>query len=467
VNESREAGHTPGPDRDAAIRMWHKHCGKFMSHLEIGPASCLIDAMLEFATIAGSEQYDAAERDGIQESRELVVDYERAIQSNAEAASATQAEVECERSGEAPSAHVGAHWCENQSFAARPSAPAREPLTRNEIRDAFKSCDGGTRLAAMLRDDVVIRDFIEACVGCARAVEAAHGITVTPSPAEGSAAAPAPVGGEAAASAGEAADAAKRLRLICRLLGIESAVPDGDDSLMGCLFPVLGMIRRNIEERFTAPPPPMGGEPVAWLYEHFMPLQGKPVNVCAQIERANMAENLSPWGRPGYDFGGTVTETPLYTSPMGGEPLREVLLQSRLYVEAASTYKGPDVHSVGDQEIREEANRLLSEIDAALAAAPMRGEPASAAIFLVATGEVHEGKETYTRHEGRPPPLCDFEGPLSTSPKGGAAEGLVLVPKEPTPEMNRAGFYAHQATGLTGEIWRAMLAAAPQEWSQP
>jgi hypothetical protein len=214
-------------------------------------------------------------------------------------------------------------------------------------------------------------------------------------------------------------------------------------------------------------PPPMGFEPVAWLYEHFMPLQGKPVNVCAQIERANMAENLSPWGRPGYDFGGTVTETPLYTSPMGGEPLREVLLQSRLYVEAASTYKGPDVHSVGDQEIREEANRLLSEIDAALAAAPMRGEPASAAIFLVATGEVHEGKETYTRHEGRPPPLCDFEGPLSTSPKGGAAEGLVLVPKEPTPEMNRAGFYAHQATGLTGEIWRAMLAAAPQEWSQP
>jgi hypothetical protein len=59
--------------------MWHKHCGKFMSHLEIGPASCLIDAMLEFATLAGSEQYDAAERDGVQESRELVADYERRL----------------------------------------------------------------------------------------------------------------------------------------------------------------------------------------------------------------------------------------------------------------------------------------------------------------------------------------------------------------------------------------------------
>lgn len=34
------------------------------------------------------------------------------------------------------------------------------------------------------------------------------------------------------------------------------------------------------------------------------------------------------------------------------------------------------------------------------------------AIYLVHTGETHEGLETYTRHEGRPPPLCDYEGPL-------------------------------------------------------
>lgn len=30
-------------------------------------------------------------------------------------------------------------------------------------------------------------------------------------------------------------------------------------------------------------------------------------------------------------------------------------------------------------------------------------------VYLVATGEVHEGEETYTRHEGAPPPLCDAE----------------------------------------------------------
>lgn len=31
------------------------------------------------------------------------------------------------------------------------------------------------------------------------------------------------------------------------------------------------------------------------------------------------------------------------------------------------------------------------------------------AVHIVATGMVHEGQETYTRHEGSPPPLCDFE----------------------------------------------------------
>lgn len=36
-------------------------------------------------------------------------------------------------------------------------------------------------------------------------------------------------------------------------------------------------------------------------------------------------------------------------------------------------------------------------------------------VFLVATGEVYEGQETYTRHEGSPPPLCDSEA-LYTRP---------------------------------------------------
>jgi hypothetical protein len=36
-------------------------------------------------------------------------------------------------------------------------------------------------------------------------------------------------------------------------------------------------------------------------------------------------------------------------------------------------------------------------------------------VYLVPTGIVHEGEETYTRHEGQPPPLCDSEC-LYTSP---------------------------------------------------
>ena len=36
-------------------------------------------------------------------------------------------------------------------------------------------------------------------------------------------------------------------------------------------------------------------------------------------------------------------------------------------------------------------------------------------VFLVATGEHCDAKETYTRHEVSPPPLCEFEGPLYPS----------------------------------------------------
>jgi hypothetical protein len=43
-------------------------------------------------------------------------------------------------------------------------------------------------------------------------------------------------------------------------------------------------------------------------------------------------------------------------------------------------------------------------------------------VYLVATGETHEGLETYTRHEGAPPPLCDserlFAHPPAAEPKG-------------------------------------------------
>lgn len=46
-------------------------------------------------------------------------------------------------------------------------------------------------------------------------------------------------------------------------------------------------------------------------------------------------------------------------------------------------------------------------VDAALAA-PAVAAPQAARVFIVATGEQYEGRETYTRHDS-PPPLCDYE----------------------------------------------------------
>lgn len=56
---------------------------------------------------------------------------------------------------------------------------------------------------------------------------------------------------------------------------------------------------------------------------------------------------------------------------------------------------------------------LLSKVNAWLEQRDqVQAQPQAPAIFLVATGVEVEGEETYTRHEGSPPPLCDFEGPL-------------------------------------------------------
>lgn len=40
-------------------------------------------------------------------------------------------------------------------------------------------------------------------------------------------------------------------------------------------------------------------------------------------------------------------------------------------------------------------------------------------------------------------------------------QGWKMAPREPTTQMNQAGYVAYRATGLMSEIWRAMLAAAP------
>ncbi len=44
-------------------------------------------------------------------------------------------------------------------------------------------------------------------------------------------------------------DDAKRLRRVVNLLGLGSCVPESDDELIGCMFSVLGMVARAIEQR--------------------------------------------------------------------------------------------------------------------------------------------------------------------------------------------------------------------------
>lgn len=51
----------------------------------------------------------------------------------------------------------------------------------------------------------------------------------------------------------------------------------------------------------------------------------------------------------------------------------------------------------------------------------VQGEPARR-VYLVATGELHEGEETYTRHDDAPPPLCDSECLYTTPPAPGQVE---------------------------------------------
>lgn len=94
-------------------------------------------------------------------------------------------------------------------------------------------------------------------------------------------------------------------------------------------------------------------------------------------------------------------------------------------------------------------------------------------VFLVHTGEEHEGEATYTRHDDAPPPLCDSEC-LYTHPS--PPEGMVMVPKEPTEAMKTAAVkYANGSAvyknvkadvlrieeGIYGEVYEAMIAAAP------
>jgi hypothetical protein len=57
------------------------------------------------------------------------------------------------------------------------------------------------------------------------------------------------------------------------------------------------------------------------------------------------------------------------------------------------------------------------------------GEPRK--VFLVATGEEHEGEATYTRYDDKPPPLCDSEC-LFAAPPTAQAEGWTATAQHQT-----------------------------------
>lgn len=89
------------------------------------------------------------------------------------------------------------------------------------------------------------------------------------------------------------------------------------------------------------------------------------------------------------------------------------------------------------------------------------GEPRK--VFLVATGEEHEGEATYTRYDDKPPPLCDSECLFATPPTA-QTEGWRLVPVEPTVEQEWEGKQAALRGSTMAEackIYKAMIAKAP------
>lgn len=115
------------------------------------------------------------------------------------------------------------------------------------------------------------------------------------------------------------------------------------------------------------------------------------------------------------------------------------------------------------KDIHAALEQMARDAHAAALAAP---QPSLGAVYLVATGETHEGQETYTRHDVRPP-LCDAET-LYAAPhppvSAEAGKGVtVVVPWEPTTAMVNAGQCGCMDNDVTVSIYKAMLAAAPSE----
>jgi len=117
-----------------------------------------------------------------------------------------------------------------------------------------------------------------------------------------------------------------------------------------------------------------------------------------------------------------------------------LMLADRLHHEQPTVLR-IDAEHAGEELRRQHAR--IAELEAQLEAigaggvsGPLMGRASLAAsagsepakrVFLVATGEEHEGEATYTRYDDAPPPLCDSEC-LYTHPS--PPEGMVMVPAD-------------------------------------
>jgi hypothetical protein len=76
---------------------------------------------------------------------------------------------------------------------------------------------------------------------------------------------------------------------------------------------------------------------------------------------------------------------------------------------------------------------LRAAIDRLAALAAIQVEPAKR-VYIVQTGVIHEGLETYTRHDDAPPPLCDSKAPDALGASAGADRAV--GPSDPSPVVS-------------------------------
>lgn len=113
--------------------------------------------------------------------------------------------------------------------------------------------------------------------------------------------------------------------------------------------------------------------------------------------------------------------------------------------------------SRSDEACGRRAGELLALINRPTAQAAPAPAAAPGRVYLVATGETHNGLETYTRHDDAPPPLCDAER-LFTAPAVAAPEPL-RVAAQAVIDRWQSPRWEWSKQGSTADIMQALADA--------